>query len=226
VGIALIVAAVVAVAIGVGVWSNKLAKKRRAAIAAWATEHGLLFGRQRMYGFDKRFPDFQFLARGKDRYAYNVANGDVDGLHVTAFDYHYATEHRDSEGRRTTTHHHQSILVVRPPFKLANLQIRREGLFDRIAQAFGANDIDFESAEFSERFRVKADDRKWAYDVISPKTMALLLDGPEFSIDMGSSELALHKGGRLDAEEYEQALVLARQLLEYIPHRLRQTAGI
>ena len=99
-------------------------------------------------------------------------------------DYHYQTT--SSNGKQTTTHHHyfSYCLIELPYASLPDLRIRREGIFDSLAGAFGFDDIDFESAEFSKRFHVKSSDKRFAYDVVHPAMMEFLL--AEESPDVGN----------------------------------------
>ena len=63
-------------------------------------------------------------------------------------------------GKSTQTHTYRfSYLIAHVPFAgVPALLNRREGMFDKIAGAFGFDDIDYESAEFSRRFQVKSAD--------------------------------------------------------------------
>ena len=62
------------------------------------------------------------------------------------------------------------------PFRnVPDLLIRPEGFFDKVAGAFGFDDIDFESEEFSRAFFVKSSDKRFAYDVLHPRMLELLM---------------------------------------------------
>ena len=142
------------------------AKKRREALAAWAAKFGMSFSPANNGGFEYSYPDFRALKSGEGgRYAYNVINGKYRNRDLLAFDYHYETYSTDDKGNRTTNHHHFSALIVGCEVPLKPLNIRPEGIFDHIAAAFGFDDIKFESAEFSGKYKVSTPDRKWAYDV-------------------------------------------------------------
>ncbi len=86
-----------------------------------------------------------------------------------------------------------------------------------MGEFLGADDIDFESAEFSRRFYVKANDRKWAYDVIHTRTMDFLMNAPKATIEFGMGEIAVYRTGRSRTAGYEQALATAAGLYELIP---------
>ncbi len=44
-----------------------------------------------------------------------------------------------------------------------------------MASAFGFSDIDFESAEFSQKFYVQSRDKRFAYDLLHPNMLEFLL---------------------------------------------------
>ena len=143
------------------------------------------------YAYDSEFSQFSIFCHGSSRYAYNTLRGGLrfgdEAWPARMGDYHYQTTSHN--GKTTTTHHHHfSYLLVELPYpSLPDLRIRREGIFDALAGAFGFDDIDFESAEFSKRFHVKSADKKFAYDVCYPPMMEFLLasEPPAMEIDGG-----------------------------------------
>jgi hypothetical protein len=165
--------------------------KRRAALATLAHRLGLHFDPSHDPDHDERYAHFEVFRKGHSRAAYNTIQGELelDGrrLAVRMGDFTYKTEEPDDDGTRTVTHH-LSYAIVATPFPHAPaLLIRPEGMFDRIASFFGFDDIDFESAEFSRRFCVKSDDKRFAYDVVHPRMMEFLLrtDPPTVDVEHG-----------------------------------------
>jgi hypothetical protein len=193
------------------------AEKRRKELLAWARAHGLSFSPAREYGFDECYAGFDALRQGSNRYACNVMRGSWRDWPLLAFDYHYETHSTDSKGRRQTHHHHFSMVILDSPIPLKPLFIRPEGFFDKVTEFFGFDDIDFESAEFSRRFYVKSPDRKWAYDVIHPRTMEFLLSQPLFTLQCDARHVAAHRGSTFSAAEFGQAVAVATGILERLP---------
>ena len=64
--------AVVVLVIVMAVIGHAQAQKRRKDLAAWAAAHGLEFSPEKMGGVDVRFPGFEALRRGDNRYAHNI----------------------------------------------------------------------------------------------------------------------------------------------------------
>jgi hypothetical protein len=86
------------------------------------------------------------------------------------------------------------------------LTIGREGWFSKIAQVFGYDDIDFESAQFSRAFCVRSKDKKFAYDICHAQMMEYLLANRDLSVEIENNILALVFGARLSAAEIEANL--------------------
>jgi hypothetical protein len=206
--------------IGFAVLGSWLAAKRRKELAAWSATKGLNFYADKDYSMEGRCPNFRAICEGENRYAYNIMEGNWLGQHLSAFDYHYETHSTDSKGNRQTHHHHFSAIVLGSELPLKNLFIRPEGFFDKITEFFGADDIDFESAEFSKKFYVKADDRKWAYDVIHARTMEFLLAQPRFTVQFGPRQIYVWRTTIFKIPDFESAIETAHGILERFPEYL------
>jgi len=171
----------------------------------------------------EQYPAFKCLRRGHSRWACNIMHGSRDGRDVTAFDYHYVTGH--GKNRQV---HNLSALVIQSPLALKPLYIRPENIFDKVSDFFGMDDIDFESAEFSRKFFIKAPEKRWAYDVIHQQMMAYLLEAPSFHIQLDAADIMAWRSRRFKEEDFEEAFVLIQGILErlpgYVKKRLEDTA--
>jgi hypothetical protein len=165
--------------------------QRLTEMRALAAELNLEFEAGEDYSYDSEFSQFSIFCHGSSRYAYNTLRGSIrfgdESWPARMGDYHYQTTSHN--GKKTTTHNHyfSYVLIELPYASLPDLRIRREGLFDALAGAFGFDDIDFESVEFSKQFHVKSADKKFAYDVCYPQMMEFLLaiEPPGIEIDGG-----------------------------------------
>ena len=218
----LIFAALVVVFIFAAIHSHKREKERTAKLAAWAHASGMSFRPGQNSSFRDQFPLASFQQGDGGRYAYNISHGERGGMQMIAGDYHYYTESTDSDGDTSTTHHHFSFALMRPDFRLRNLTIRKEGIFDKLGAAFGFDDIDFESAEFSKRFHVKSDDRRWAYDVIHPRTMEFLMQEPGMRLECIPGALVVYTGKRWTVPQFEHYASRATTFLDGIPEHARE----
>jgi hypothetical protein len=193
------------------------AAKRRKELLAWATARGLTFSPSKDPSMESQFPAFDCLKSGDGRYAFNVSHGKWSNHDIVAFDYHYETHTHSSKGGRQTHHHYFSAVILSSPVLLKPLSIRPEGFFDKIGEFFGADDIDFESAEFSRKFYVKSPDKKWAYDVIHQRTMEFMLASPQFSLQFSGSAVIAWRGTTFKIPDFEQAAKLIEGILDRLP---------
>lgn len=194
-------------------------EQRKQELLALATRLGWQFTPGKDRGFDARY-GFEALQKGSNRYAYNVLRGPHANHQACCFDYHYETYSTDSKGNRKTHHHYFSAVVLDTALPLKPLFLRPEGFFDRVGELFGFDDIDFESAQFSREFFVKADDRKWAFDVIHQATMEYLLTAPRFTIEFAGPRVIACRSSTFSPAEFEQALEVIVGVIERLPNYL------
>jgi hypothetical protein len=209
----------------VAYFSYQQQQQRLAELAALARQLNWQFDPESDYGFDNQYSQFSVFCQGSGRYAYNTLRGMIqigsDNWPVRMGDYHYETT--SSDGKTThTDHHYLCYLLVELPYpSMPDLRIRREGIFDAVAHAFGFTDINFESSEFSRRFHVKSSDKKFAYDVIHPAMMEFMLanEPPAIEIDRGCCCLTDGRG-TWSAAEFRQRLDSAKKFFELWPKYL------
>lgn len=212
----------VVVFIGAIIYARYAAAKRRKELAAWAQGKGLSFDPSNDKGMDERFPEFDCLRQGSDRYAFNRMEGDWSGRRLLGFDYHYETQSTDSKGRRTTHDHHFSAVILDSTVPLKPLFMRPEGFFDKVTEFFGYDDIDFESAEFSRKFYVKSPDKRWAYDVIHQRTMEFLLEMPRFTIKFDRQQVIAYRSSRFKPGDFTAAVEVIAGILDRLPEYVVQ----
>lgn len=201
------------------VYSHIAERKRREAMAALAARLGLRFSEEHDHGMAERLNFLRKLDDGSNRYLYNRMSGDFQGHEVMAADFHYETYTHSKNGRQTH-HHHLSILTLRLPRSFPELLITPEGLFSKIAQALGYDDIDFESAEFSRAFCVRCRDKKLAYAICHPLMMDYLLARRDLAIEFEGDVLALAFDSCLEVPRIEQRLQQLVEIRRLLPDYL------
>jgi hypothetical protein len=205
----------VALIIAVAVYAHLAARQRRDDLAALAARLGLQFKEEHDHRMAEQLEFLRRFDEGANRYAFNRLGGQYQGHEVSAFDYHFETYSSTKNG--TQTHHHfLSVLTLRLPRLFPELHISPEGLFSKIAQAFGYDDIDLESAEFSRAFCVRSRDKKFAYDVCHAQMMEYLLARRDLAIEFDGNVLALAFDRCLKVPQIEprlQQLVEIRRLM-------------
>jgi len=217
---ALVIVGVIALIVVAAVFGHLAAKKRQEAMAALASRLGLRFSPHKDWELARRYQFLDRLRAGSNRYAFNTLLGSYRDHEVTAFDFHYETHSTDSKGHRQTHHHYFSFFILHLPASFPELAIAREGFFSKVAQAFGYDDIDFESHEFSRRFCVRCPDKKFAYDVCNARMMEYLLANDDLTIEVEGTALAISFNSRLSPELVEpnlNRLIAVRSLMpEYL----------
>ncbi len=222
---------VIALGIYAAIQAEKARQQRIAEMRAYANEVGLSFREHKDTSHDEEYAHFELFRRGFDRAAYNTISGEMEYndaiVRVNMGDFTYKTRETytttDSKGRtRTRTrivkHHFSYFIMDLPYITMPDLMIRREGFFDKIAYAFGKNDIDFESAEFSRKYFVKCDSRKFAYDIIHPRMMEFLLETKPGLIDIENARICLSDGYRVwESARFGHSLHWTRQFLDLWP---------
>lgn len=106
--------------------------------------------------------------------ACNVVRGQYDGRQFLAFEAYSKAERVAAEQEHEVTR--TAVVAIAMPGSVPQLQVYPENL---LTKALG--DITFESDDFNRRFRVVAQDTRFAYDVINPQNMARMLKDPRYT---------------------------------------------
>jgi hypothetical protein len=192
--------------------SYRAGKKRQEALFQLAQSLGLDFNVGDPFNLPGRLGNISAFSRGHSQEASNVLYGVYGSREVVAFDYEYVT----GSGKNRTTHHF-SACVHSLECAFPRLMIRPEGFFDKVADVIGFEDIDFESEEFSRKFRVTSDNRKFAYDVCHPQMMEWLLANRGWHVEFAGGCSVLMTDSRWSLEEFRAALDFTVKFFEMIP---------
>lgn len=222
--------ALVALVVWAAIEAEKRRRQRIAEMLAFAQSLGLSFNPGRDPDHDDKYAHFELFRRGFDRAAYNTIFGQLEiddaVVELNAGDFTYKTREtytttvngKTQTRTRIVTHHFSYFIMELPYIRMPDLLIRREGFFDKVASAFGKNDIDFESAEFSRKYYVKCESRKFAYDIIHPRMIEFLLATSPGLIDIENGRICLTDGSSVwKAPRFAGALDWTKQFLDLWP---------
>ncbi|MEM8884779.1 MAG: hypothetical protein AAGD14_11970 [Planctomycetota bacterium] len=208
-------------------WSYHAKKKRRELMARIAEQRGARYLAKDPWGLSSVHERrFSTLRTGSRRYAYNVVHGDWETKPFWLFDHHYETYSHDKNGRKTH-HHYRTFLLLETNLDLGGLEVRPEGFFDKVKSAFGFDDIDFESAEFSRKWFVSAEDREFAFQVFHARMIEHFLTLGDLRMATAGPYVLLRVGRNLmNEEEMNRTFVHARDFLERLPRFVRKDRAL
>jgi len=213
--------AFIALAVALIVFGILKARERREAMTRLAAELGFEYYPDDPWDLADRYAMFELFGRGHSREASNVICGEIDSRAVVAFDYQYTT----GSGKNQSTHSCQA-LVMGLPIVAAGLRMRSENLFDHVAAWVGYDDINFESDEFSRRYHVACDDRRFAYDILHARLIDYLLGcGSVPNLEMQGPLMVLFES-QGDAANVRRLLAIGREIVASIPDYVRSARGI
>ncbi len=192
-------------------YRNRLFQRsRETAMAALARSRGWSYSEEDItayYGFQG--PPFE---QGRDIHATNVLRGERNGWKFTAFDYRFTVH----QGRSEVTHV-CSVMAVQTGAWLTRLWVTPETLGSMILDHITGHDIDTESEQFNQTFKVSCADRKLAIDVLNPRMMQYLLQLPQLGWSLQSGSLVIAAGGLHDGPQIDWFLTVAEQILSLVP---------
>ena len=209
------------------IWAHYQAEKERIArMRRFARRRGFKFTEGIHRGMSR---EHRFLRKvdGGGHYALNIMKGKFDGHSVAMFDYHRSSINGEAEVWEYSLwikREYCSFFVLDLEMDFPTLSVVEEsnglGFFSAIGDAFGLGDIDFESHEFSEKFDVRGDDRKFAYDFCNAQMMEHLLSQPVLPIEVEKRVLAICFDSLLEHQNIESSVGRLLAIRERMPDYL------
>ena len=212
-------AVIVTVAIVFGILH---ARKRRQEMLGLARKWGFDFYPSDPWDLPTWYCRLDLFNHGHSKKAENVMSGEVDGRTVVAFDYRYTT----GSGKNSRTHHHQAVVFLLP-IDAPAVRMRPENVLDRMASWVGWDDIDFESDEFSRRYHVSSEDRRFAYDLFHARLIDYLLRcGTSPHMETGGVFLLLYDKGRGQVQNVDRLIMIGQTVVAMIPDYVLKARGV
>ncbi len=199
----------------------RINKRRREALLNWAQSNGWSYYEHKDRQTYRRYCFLNRLQQGSNRYTFDILHGRWDGYPAEAFNFHYSTTSSDSKGNRRTHHHYLGVVLIQIELNFPKLLIYPENLFRKLSNALGFGGIKFESVEFSRRFTVRCNDKKFAYDFCNTKMMDYLLMVSDIELELDENIIALyHERGKINPEKINESLIILCQLRQLMPKYL------
>ncbi|HUA65102.1 MAG TPA: hypothetical protein VME24_04595 [Alphaproteobacteria bacterium] len=155
------------------------------------------------------------LTLGENRYAFNILEGTYHDQKLFVFDYHFQTG-----SGKDQDHRYYTIFMLIVPEAFSKILIRPQDMLGRIEGVFDAENIKFESAEFSKHYQVHCGDRKFAYDVCNPQMMEYLLANTGLSVEIQGPVISLTFTPQLPVSDIEPNLQRVAQIRALLPQYL------
>ncbi len=190
------------------------AKKRREAMAAYAASRGWRYATTDASLVD-RFQGTPF-GEGRSRAASNVVYGQHEGRAMVAFDYQFTTTSGTGKNSHTTTHH-WSVLATSMGVTMPALSVEPEGVFGRVIGRLLDTDIEMESEDFNRAFTVRCPNRKFAFDVLHPQMIELLMHWPELGWRFERDSMLVVRNGSHSIQEVDAKIQVMDAIIDRIP---------
>ncbi len=206
----------------------KAEQKRIAELQAYAASRGWAYT-PRDDTWHERFNGSPFHS-GHGRRSTKILTGPHDGRQASVFDfvYHTTETSTDAQGHTRTREvsHRFNVVALALGAMTPGLAVSPEGVFGRLIGRMFNNDIELESEEFNRAFTVNSEDRKFAFDVLHPRMMELLLQHRDTAWRIDQGWLLTVENGSYEIPDVERRLDFADRLLDSMPDFLRQQYGL
>ena len=189
--------------------AHTLEKRRAEALHRAAAEMGLDFVRTDESGLQAGFIGFNLFGYGRGRQIKNIAYGRIDDVEVMLFDYQYTT----GSGKNKTTRYQTVGFFQSDALLLPEFVARPEGLFDKIGQVFGYQDIDLPMhPDFSARYILRGTDESAIRDFFTSDVARFFESNPGLSVEAKPDRFILYRPGkRLKPEQWRGWMQLGFQ---------------
>jgi len=156
---------------------------------------------------------------GDSRRARDIIWGTVDDRPFETFAYSYETHTTDSKGHRSTTTHHFQVTWVPLAGPLTTMRFTSDNVFLRAATKLGARDLNVESHEFNQRWKVWCEDERAGHGVLTPRMIERFLQ-PDLGgrgVVIEGPCLMTYTQGQSDLTDLTQTVGLLHEINDLIP---------
>lgn len=165
---------------------------------------------------------------GDSRKARDVVWGALDGRPFETFAYKYETHQTDSKGNRSTTTHRKQVTWIPLPGVLPTTRLTADNALMRMFAKMGAKDLNVESHEFNQRWKVWCADERVGHAMLTPAVIADLLK-PGWagrSLTIEGRLLMTYAEGHTDLADLEQSVSALYGLVDAFPEFLFTEGGL
>ena len=143
-------------------------------------------------------------------------------MEVESGDFRYTV----GTGKDQRTYKFSYLVGTNPIGNCPETIVRKEGVFDQLKGVLGFDDIDFESDEFSRRYHVSSDEKRFAYDLIDQRMMEYLMTTSPPAFELDGHLICVSDGkARWRAEEFQRWFDWLGGFLETWPDHVVRSLG-
>jgi hypothetical protein len=187
-------------------------RQKSKSTAKWAKAHNLFHEPHRDEKIDHQLREFTCLCGGSPGYAANRVLGRHREWNFQAFYYHRCKYRMRDEPTDTS-----SAVLIYSTCPLEHLLIIPRVYTHFQDDLFGSKSLNFESHAFSEKYYVRAENRKWAYDVLHPRAIDFLMSRPPCVIEFGRFSVIAYRTGVWEPDTWLTDADTLIGLLEMLP---------
>ncbi len=207
-------------AVAWGGWDAWRAMRHGDEAREFAAAHGWEY-LQRTYEYNSRFWAYPFNEGGARRQE-SVLRGTYDGQRCATFSHVFET--RPDKDSAPVTHSFQ-VTLAELPVALPRIDIVPQSAYQQVLKALGGKDVEVESHAFNERWRVRANDARYAHAVLDPRMVERLtwLDVEGASIRIEGAAVYVWGSGRRGTEDLAKRLGIVAAIARRVPaHVIRE----
>ena len=164
-----------------------------------------------------RFAGLWPFREGFLRHAKDLAFGTYAGLDWTLFDFGYGPH---AEGMAF------GVICARVPVRLPSLHLCPESFVHRLESLLGTHELTLECEQFNERYFVRADDAREAFDILHPKAIEYLLDLPGRDWQMRDCQIVLAQRAAYGTAELAKVMGEIDGFVRLIPGYVREDRAV
>jgi len=201
-------------------WRLRVASKHRRELQEFADRVGWVY-RERTLDYVGAFRSYPF-ARGDEREDLDVLSGTFQGYVCSTFTHAY----KDQNDERSLPQTYEfQVTMVQLPVAYPTIDLLPDDLLAKAAKMVGGMDVNFESAAFNRRWRVKGPDAKYVHAMITPRVMRRLVqeDTQGLALRIEGRYLMCWRAGREGSENLAQRFGMLTSIAKALPpHMERQ----
>lgn len=168
-------------------------KKRAEAMLVACQAMGFAFEREGDVQALRAFGDLPVFNRGHSRAARNVMSGRTADHQVKLLDYRYT----EGGGKNSHTHHQTVALFPEGATGLPDFSLSPENVFHKLGQAFGYQDIDFEtSPDFSARYLLRGEDEAAIRKAFTADTLAFFSQEQGWHVEVRNRHAGVYRANK------------------------------